>query len=574
MQLVRRFRLPALFCALALLLCELISRPSAAMGICDDWSYIVTAHQLASTGHIVYNGWATAMLGWQLYLGAAFIKLFGFSFTTVRMSTLLLAMLTAFFLQRTLVRAGISERNAVLGTLTLVLSPLFMLLSVTYMTDIPGLFAVVLCLYSCLRALQSKTPRSTLAWLCFAIVSNVLCGTSRQIAWLGVLVMVPSTLYYLYTQRRLPRRHLVAASSATLVGWLTIFAILQWFKHQPYSIPEHLLPKSFSPSYVFSQFSHTFLDIPFLLLPIVLLFYPALRTSSRRTLTFLGGASIVYLLLVYHWRHFTPNPMLEPTHIDWVTIYGIYKFVDLQGLPPVFLSPSIQAVLTVLSIGGLFCLTASLAAPRKASTPPTSTREITWRQLRFLLGPFTLVYTLILLQRATEMLLDRYTLPLLVVALIYALRLYQDRIQPRVPSVAWLAVCLFAVYGIACTHNLFSLYRARVALAAELRSSGIPDTSVDNGWEYNGSVELQHSPFINLRLLVFPANAYTPMSARHTGPCALDENVPHIHPLYAISFDPNACQGPTKFAPLHYSRWLAAAPGTLYVVADPAPTPP
>jgi 4-amino-4-deoxy-L-arabinose transferase-like glycosyltransferase len=86
------------------------------------------------------------MLLWQLYLAAALIKLFGFSYTTVRMSTVLVAVLLAFFLQRCMVRASISERNATLGTLALVLSPLYLLLSATFMSDIHGLFAIVMCL--------------------------------------------------------------------------------------------------------------------------------------------------------------------------------------------------------------------------------------------------------------------------------------------------------------------------------------------------------------------------------------------------------------------------------------------
>ena len=172
MHLVRRYRIPALFCALAVLVCELIARAYAAMGICDDGPYVLMAHTLATTGHIVYNGWAAPMLGWQLYLAAAFIKLFGFSFTAVRMSTVLVAMALAFVLQRTLVRANISEFNATLGTLAFVLSPLYLMLSVTYMTDIFGLFAIVLCLYGCLRALQATTSRATILWLCFAIVTN------------------------------------------------------------------------------------------------------------------------------------------------------------------------------------------------------------------------------------------------------------------------------------------------------------------------------------------------------------------------------------------------------------------
>ena len=258
--------------------------------------------------------------------------------------------------------------------------------------------------------------------------------------------------------------------------------------------------------------------------------------------------------------------------VDWVTIYGSYMKIFPQGDPPVFLSPIVQAIFSVASIGGLLCLIASLFEPRRAIPAPQAS-QTTWKQLRILLGPFSLAYLLLLLPRATEALIDRYTLPLLLLALIAALRLYQGRLHPQVPSAAWLAVSLFAVYGIVCTHNHFSLYRARVALAAEIRSSGVPDTAVDNGWEYNGAIELQHSAFVNDPRIVNPINAFTPMAARHTGPCALYELFPHIQPRYAISFKPDSCQGPTQYAPLHYSRWFASS-GTLYVVADPAPTPP
>jgi hypothetical protein len=86
LQLVRRLRIPALFCSLAVLVCELVSRPYASMGICDDWPYILMARKLLATGHFAYNGWAAPMIGWQLYLGAAFAKVFGSSMTAVRMS--------------------------------------------------------------------------------------------------------------------------------------------------------------------------------------------------------------------------------------------------------------------------------------------------------------------------------------------------------------------------------------------------------------------------------------------------------------------------------------------------------
>jgi len=125
-----------------------------------------------------------------------------------------------------------------------------------------------------------------------------------------------------------------------------------------------------------------------------------------------------------------------------------------------------------------------------------------------------------------------------------------------------------AVFGVVLTHNTFAFYRARVVLAAELHAAGISDTSVDNGWEHNFDVELQHSDHINFPTIVVPANAYVPTPPLPPNTCTVFwyDYTPHIHPLFAVSFDPNACYGPAPFAPVHYSRWLARTPGTLYVV--------
>jgi hypothetical protein len=87
------------------------------------------------------------MLGWQLLLGAIFIKLFGFSFFVLRAVTVLIATLTAFLFHRILVRCGINECNSSIGTLTLTLSPLFLPLTFSFMTDIGGFFVIILCQY-------------------------------------------------------------------------------------------------------------------------------------------------------------------------------------------------------------------------------------------------------------------------------------------------------------------------------------------------------------------------------------------------------------------------------------------
>src|ERR1700756_4690376 len=184
-----------ILCSFLVLICILATYPVAEMGFVDDWSYVKTAFVFARTGHIVYNGWATAMLGWAIPWGALFIKLFGFSFTAVRLSTLPLAMASVYLLHASLIRFGITARNAVLGALTLGLSPLFLPLAASYMTDVAGLFCILLCLYLCQRALAAHSARTTILWLTCAALTNIAGGTVRQIAWLGTLVMVPSTAW-------------------------------------------------------------------------------------------------------------------------------------------------------------------------------------------------------------------------------------------------------------------------------------------------------------------------------------------------------------------------------------------
>ena len=593
MQLVRRFRLPALFCALALLVCALLSRPYAETGVADDGLYIRIAQALAATGHIVYNGNTTPMLGWQLYLGAAFIKLFGFSFTAVRMSALLVAAVTAFVLQRTMVRAGLRERNATLCTLAVALCPLFLALSVTYMSDMFGLFAMVTCLYGCLRALETHSDRAAIGWLVFAVATNAVFGTARQIAWLGLLVMVPSTLYVLgwsslpAGQKELHwhsvptdrRRLLLAGLAADMAGGAFLLACMGWFLRQPYNVHESLLPKSFPVAHIIGQMAQLLLEAPFLLLPLFVLALPELRKSSPRVI---GGLTLGYFLVGMHPFHPHPLFVLEPSCGDWVTPFGLFLSIT-NGEPPGYLSTAVRILLTVASVAGLIAWVACLIRNRREGRlakdqpegkwaaglqAPTLQKSLSQRQLNLLLAPFTAAYLLLLVPRASSRMIDRYLLPLLVVAALWMGRYYQERLRERIPPAAWALMALMAVYSISMLHDGFSLHRAVVSLAAEVRSAGVPDTRVDYGWAYNFDVELRHSNHINEPAMALPAHAYKPAPQPPAGQCHayFYDNTPHVHPLYGVSFTPNACAGPAPFAPVHFSRWPYRTPGTLYVV--------
>jgi hypothetical protein len=544
----------ALVCALTLLAAILVAHPYAEVGISDDFSYVRSAQLLAESGHVVYNGGATAILGWQLYLAAAFIKLFGFSFTTTRASMIFLSAVTTFLCQRTFVRAGINEWNASIGTLTLMLSPLLMPLEVTFMSDVPGMFAIILCLYLCLRTLEADGDRATITWIGIASLSNVVFGSSRQIAWLGVLVMIPSVLWIMRRNRRVA----MAGISFWLVSVGLIFSINRWFHQQPYILYEPLTRGSVNPV-VLRNFGREWvracLEIVLLLLPILLMYLPALRRRKHRWVVYLLGCGFL-LYGVRMWRVGNLSAWYAPY------LGGVQPFALLRGFRP------------ILTVAVLVCLLALVSAIFAGVERPPSARGDIYplsREVAELIVPCTIAYIVLLSPRVGfETIWDRYLLPLLFVALVFLLRFYQDQFQARLPVAALVLAIGAGVYATASLHDRLALYRARVTAINEVLAAGVPATSVSGGWDYDGWTELQVSTHIFDQRMRVPAGVQLEKPT-HYGlkdcPWFYCDMFPHMIPYYTISLRPDPVLG-NKFAPVPYRTWVDSS-GAVYVVRFP-----
>ena len=60
--------------------------------------------------------------------------------------------MSAALLHRIFLRMGLGDWNASVATLSIVLSPLFLPLATTFMSDVPGMIAVLVCLYCCVQS--------------------------------------------------------------------------------------------------------------------------------------------------------------------------------------------------------------------------------------------------------------------------------------------------------------------------------------------------------------------------------------------------------------------------------------
>ena len=570
-------RLHALLCAFVLLACVLVTWPFVEMGVNDDWSFIRTAQLMAQTGHVMYNGWAAMILGWQILAGALFIKLFGFSFTIARLPTFFLALLTPCLLHRVLVRFGLHAWNATLLTLTIVLSPILLPLAATFMTDVSGFFCILLCLYSCQRALQADSGSASLAWLYCAALVNIVDGTVRQIVWLGVLVMVPCTAWLLRRRKQM----LLHGAALWLAGFTSVLICLHWYVRQPYSANEKLIDGTLNAD-AFSSLGwnvvKAFVSLLFFTLPVLIVFPLRLldlgRTKALKAYGIIALATLVILFLVY--RQFKVVHTLTYFAVPWLlnifTTHGIMQDGAVVGHQPIIIHLPLRSALSIITlISGMSCAAYVLLTHRgrKDISAASDARagDLTWHQTTILLIPFSLAYFVLLMPRAAfHTLFDRYLVPLVLVLGVFALRFLQEHSRRTGWALSAVTLATFTLGTVAGTHDFYSLTRARLAAAEEVTRSGVPRTAVDAGLEYDGWTELLVAGYVNDPHITIPAGAYKPLP-KETDLCNYSflPYTPDVKPAYVLSFDPSSCFKPSHYAPVPYHMWIAPHQRTIYI---------
>ena len=426
----------ALFCVLIVMGCALLTNPVANMPFSDEFSYDKTALEFARTGHIVYNGWATAMLGWLIPWGALFIKTFGFSFTGMRLSMLPIDAATVYLFHQILRRFGINPSSAIFGTLAFALSPIFMPSAVSFMTDVPGMFIIFVCLYMCQEAVKTASDRAALMWLASATMFNIAAGTARQIAWLGALVMVPSTVWLLRKRRGMK------ATGVVLWGlsFIAVLIFLHWFNSQPYSVPEHIIWARISWMtfpHLAAELVKMVLCLLLIILPISVAWLPFARELGRSAWLRIGGALAVFVA----FELFAKAMGRMDT---WLMPWLMYLLPEQSSLHPGMYGTPPEMTLWIRFVISLFVIAAAMIAlERELERKPNASKQgseaiiatgpgTSWHEILWILGPFSLSYVLLLMPRgAFDVIQDRYMVGLVPSILVVLLKLYQERIWPE-----------------------------------------------------------------------------------------------------------------------------------------------
>jgi hypothetical protein len=528
-------------CGLLVVTVVLACGLAGEIGFNDDWSYGRTAELFAQTGHFVYNGWAAPTEGWLIVWAAPFIRIFGFSYLLIRLCLLPIVFATIFLFHQSLLRFGLTQRHASLGALTLGLSPIFLPPASGFMTDIPALMVTVLCLLLCQIAVAQKEDRRVILWLAVAALTNLVGGTVRQTAFLGILLMIPAVGWW----QRGRRGVLTATAIMTAIGCVWIFLFLKWYHAQPHSTPSVISLPSFTVQALEFPLRQIFADS----LVVLGALSPAIACNL---------AAIVYLPRRGFWGFyacFSALVLLASRHLARILVGASH--VDF-GISPGFAFVSALIGLALLLLVLVLRRRSARHAEEHAAAPP-SLRSQSWQSIFWLLGPFSLGYfALMLLICLTLPVWDRYLLELLPIAIVCLLKTSQDRVQ-RIPSVAILALALMACAGFAETSGLHSEGRAVLKAANILRADNVPRTEIEAGFAYSGETQLDAVGYMNSPDKTAPLGTYRPylpppwlpswvLSSRAYLPFT-----PVVVPRYFLVMEPDPDLVPSKYPPVEYT---------------------
>jgi 4-amino-4-deoxy-L-arabinose transferase-like glycosyltransferase len=538
----------ALLCGLAVVAALGLINPISESPFNDDWSYSFTVKKLLETGHLTYNGWAAASMIAQAYWGLLWVKVFGFSYTVLRLSTLPLAAIAislCYLLGR---RVGLLPRFAVFAALTLGLCPLYLPVAGSFMTDVPGLFFIFLSMYLLARSIESPQTNPAIAWLIGGLFVGLIGGTDRQIVWVVPLAIAP---YAAWIRRDNLVFCLVALLGSVLVlGGATVS--MWWFAHQPYSVPEISIATQMKSAV--HKPAHFLLNVLAIVLTLLWMILPAMWRIGRDWTTSRALVALLILIgpvmvLVKTRPHFALAPWMGNT----ITNQGVMGGAELRGLRPTALPMPVRIVIAVAVFGVACVLIADLL--RWLSRPLTAFR----RTIAFFLNPdppgallpammlFAAAYFILLLPRSvSDMAYDRYVIPLMPCVLFPLLLAYQQRGDRKVPAGAWVLLSVYTVYAIAGAQDVMALGRARATAMNRLIAGGISRTQIDSSFELNYETQIQTQGYINNHRMLNPPGKY-------------NRNLPatpSVNALYRLEFNPGPDTRPTPFGSIPYLTFL------------------
>ena len=500
---------PWLLVAVQLALFALI-HPVGDFPIADDWAYAHSVRWLLDERRIRLSDWVGMNLLPQTLAGGAASVVFGYSFATLRAVTQVVSILVAQAAFRWFVASGFARRDALVAALVVVATPLWGILSNSYMTDLYGMLFAIPAAALFVRALSAPTfPLLAVATLLAAagvlerqVVAVV--PAAFAIAWLATVrplglrgVCIALAPFAVAAGAELAYYAFLAQGTGVPEGqkWLhgrTLDAVRKLAVDEQVELTQ-LKNWGLEPTFVVLHYGYRHWVVwnaaqiagylGLFAAPWALWRWLPTGRGARIAVC-VGTAAIATASFAFAWwPPYRENNLVDAAGIGPFTLYDALP----RGLFGIDRSPGV--VWRVAGLGAAFGIAilacAGASAARALFAARNAERATTWFVVAILAGyliPFVLTDCF-----------DRYLLFVLPFALALVRR--DPTAAPpaaRAAALAWIACAL--TLGAAATHDYFAWNRARwAAIDAAHRLGGTAET-VDGGFEYNGYYRFNATP--------------------------------------------------------------------------------
>lgn len=457
----------------------LIIDPSGDFPLNDDWCYAKSVQTLVETGSLKLYNWGEMTLVAHVYWGALFAKLFGFTFTVLRWSTLVMggaALVGTYALCKVV---NMPRWARILGVCLLALNPVFLALSNSFMTDIPFTAVIVWSSYFFVRAYQTNQ----LAPLLMAIAFTGWAFLIRQLAlvlplaWLAGMVLTQKMSARNWLRAVLPGLALAALYFIYSFGMEAAGLLQDRYNDKLGVLAGVLTDLTWKrlvniPGYLITTLAY----LGVFLLPLALLL--GQKQQWRRYRWWFLLAIIVLPIVLADAGKLLPS--LDNVWIDTgvgpTTTVDFYdRFTESPG--PHFWAP-IWYLVTLLGVAGACGLVLPVITGLRMLMQ-RKTVQPHWifglALVSIYLAPFIVVG-----------IYDRYIVTLIPFALLLiAPALPKTPPIPRLRQAAAVFVLLFGGFSVAATHDYLSWNRARWAGIEALLDDGVADLQIAGGVEFD-----------------------------------------------------------------------------------------
>jgi len=213
------------------LLAMALVNPFGDFPLNDDWSYALAVRHFAQTSEIRLSEWGAMSQVWQVVYAGLWCKVFGFSFTGLRLLTCLIALVGNLVLYRIFRRVTPDRFFALAGVALVFFNPFTFVMTLSFMTEVHFFFWFCLSFLFALRAFDADRPSPMTGNLWVSSLFASLAFLIRQHGLLVPAALTGALFLDCLRNGRWKDRFLRPLPATLLLPGLTYAGFTFWIRH-------------------------------------------------------------------------------------------------------------------------------------------------------------------------------------------------------------------------------------------------------------------------------------------------------------------------------------------------------